>query len=626
MCGISGYIRFNGGIEGKRAVLESMCDVISHRGPDDSGLYLEDTVGFGHRRLSIIDLGGGKQPMRTNDGALCIVFNGEIYNFLELRDELKRKGFVFNTESDTEVILHGYRAYGTKVLEKLNGMFAFAIWDASHKRLFAARDRLGKKPFYYHADKDKFLFSSEMKSILAEPEIAREIDFGAVNKYFSYGYIPAPDTIFKGIRKLRPGHFLILENEKVTVTEYWDVRYSESGDCKTEDDFADKLQELLQESVRARLISDVPLGAFLSGGLDSSAIVGTMASLTGGPVESFTIGFEEAGFSELVEARRLAAFFKTNHHEFTVKADAISMLPKLVWHFDEPFGDSSALPTFYVSQMARKGVTVVLSGDGGDEIFAGYNHYNWYKGFKGYTKVPSIFRKGLIGPLGHVLPIHAKAKNLLIGIGQAEKIGEYNFAEIFPLIKENIFSPWLKSQIAQYADPLESRLYWNNAPKEPLISRMQYLDTKVYLPEDILMKVDRMSMANGLETRAPLLDYRLVEFAATIPPEMQTRDGKGKYLFRKAVSRFLPKEVLEKKKQGFAIPRQQWFKGELKAFAKELLTSERFRSRGYFQADTVEKMLAGHSEGTRDYSHWIWCLINFEIWHRTFIDVDTRRI
>jgi asparagine synthase (glutamine-hydrolysing) len=622
MCGIAGYILTQGDAETVRPVLQSMCDRIIHRGPDGSGLVFKGQAALGHRRLSIIDLSGGSQPMSTPDGELTVVFNGEIYNFPELRGELEGKGFSFRTSSDTEVLLHGYRAWGDALPTRLNGMFAFAVWDASRKRLLAARDRLGKKPLYFHAHADRFLFGSELKSLLAEPQVPRRVDPVAVDAFFSYGYVPAPTTIFADVKKLRPGHLLTWEQGRVTVTQYWDVRYQPNTECRTETDYVDKLEALLTAAVKRRLMSEVPLGAFLSGGLDSSTIVGLMAKVSGEPVRTFTIGFEERAFSEAPDALRVAKAFGTIHQEDFIKPDALSIMADMAWHFDEPFGDSSAVPTFYVSQAARRHVTVILSGDGGDELFAGYNAYQWADQYARYKAIPRAARS-LLGPVSKALPWNAPGRNWLRRLAYLEAYDRGDMPEIFPPIKDALFSrEWLARMAG--ADPAAYLHFWGNAPERG-IPRMQYLDTKVYLPEDILMKVDRMSMANSLETRAPLLDYTVVEFAASIPPELQRKDGRGKYILRKMAERILPAETLKKKKQGFAIPRAEWFRGELKDYARDMLTSARFKQRGYFRQAPIEQMLNEHVLGRKDYSMWIWCLINFELWHQTFLDADTRR-
>jgi asparagine synthase (glutamine-hydrolysing) len=603
-----------------------MCDLLHRRGPDEQGFYWGENVALGHRRLSIIDLAEGQQPMSNKEKTIFIVFNGEIYNYKELREELIAEGFSFQTNSDTEVIINGYAAYGTDVLQHLNGMFAFAIYDSSRKRLFVARDRVGKKPLYYHADNDGFLFASELKSLLAHPEVTREINPEAVDKFFSYTYIPAPLTIFKGISKLRPGHFLIYESGNLTIKQYWDVKYSLPEKERSEDEYFEEFAPLLRDAVQRRLISDVPLGAFLSGGLDSSTVVALMQSVCSDPVKTFSIGFNEREYSELDDAMLVANSLGTNHHEKIVTPDAIDLLPEIVWNCSEPFGDSSAVPTYLVSQFAREHVTVVLSGDGGDELFAGYNSYMDRDKYESFRLLPKLLREKIIGPLAAALPISAKGKFFLKKISSLDQKGLSQYTGIFPLIKDELFGHDLQHQLATL-DPPESVLdYWKNMPTSSRLSTMQYLDTKVYMPEDILTKVDRMSMANSLETRAPVLDYHLVEFAATIPPHLQVKDGQGKYILRKLAGQLLPQQILTKKKQGFAIPRDTWFKEQLKEYAANMLQSEKFKNRGYFNQKTVDLVLTEHVRGKRDYSTWIWCMIIFELWHQIFMDQDTRRI
>lgn len=626
MCGIAGFVGAAASRDDRKALLARMCGLLRHRGPDDEGFFLDDEAALGHRRLSIIDLAGGKQPMSDAGETIWVVFNGEIYNFPELKSELEAKGFAFRTRSDTEVIINGYAAWGDKVVERLNGMFAFALWDVRRRRLVLARDRLGKKPLYWRATPKGLAFASEMKSLLADPGLRRETDPAAVDKFFTYGYIPAPDTILKGVRKLRPGHLLVWDGKAEAVSQYWDVAYRPETGARSEDSWVEELESILTASVKRRLISDVSLGAFLSGGLDSSVVVALMSRISGSKVKTFTIGFEDAEFSELGDARRVAEAFGTEHREFTVTTDAMGVLPELVWHFDEPFGDSSAIPTYYVSQMARREVTVILSGDGGDELFAGYESHGRRGQYDHYRSVPRPLRKALAGPLGRMLPVHAPGRSLLLGIAELEKYMGGETVSLYPLIKDRVYAPGFSRALRSEEDPLASYAYWSNVPTGSRLSRLQYLDTKVYLPEDILMKVDRMSMANSLETRAPLLDYTLAEFAARIPPELQRKDGKGKYLLRKLAARLLPPESLAKKKQGFAIPREKWFRTDLRAWTADLLGSEKARGRGYFRPGVVDRILAEHARGSKDFSAWIWCLLNFELWHRTFIDADTRRI
>jgi asparagine synthase (glutamine-hydrolysing) len=626
MCGICGYISLSENLKNRKPLIQKMKDLLTHRGPDDEGLYLNNNAALGHRRLSIIDLSTGKQPMGNDDGSIWIVYNGEVYNFPEIKDNLEKKGINFRTQSDTEVILRGYEVYGLNILDELNGMFAFAIWDEKKKRLFAARDRLGKKPFYYYCDEGKLIFASELKSIIVHPDISRDVNPEAVDKFFSFNYIPAPLTIFKNVHKLRPGHYLLWEAGELCVRQYWDVKYHSNNLYKSETDFTEHLYELLKTSVKRRLISDVPLGAFLSGGMDSSIIVGLMALVNEKPVKTFTIGFEEQGYSEVDDARMIADHFKTDHHEFRVKSEAIDMLPKLVWHFDEPFADSSAIPTYYVSKIAREHVTVILSGDGGDEMFAGYRRYINRNGYAGYRKLPRMLRERILGPLAVAAPFQMPSRNFLLEISRLEKKENFDWIEIYPYIKNELYSREFQRDVQKQDHPGSVIHYWKNMPESPLLSRLQYSDTKVYLPEDILVKVDRMSMANSLETRAPLLDYEVAEFAAGIPAEWHFKDGRAKYMLRKVAEKFLPEPIFHKKKHGFAIPANEWFRNELWEMTSDLLGSSRFHSRGYFNQRNVSKILNEHKKGARDYSTWLWCLVNFELWFQTYMDSDLRKI
>ena len=459
MCGICGYISYKMAIDEKAPIIEKMCDLLEHRGPDDSGIFMRDNIGLGHRRLSIIDLSSGHQPMSDQQEKIWIAFNGEIYNFQDIRRNLEEKGASFNTHSDTEVIIQGYKIYGTDIVHKLNGMFSFAIWDDERKRMFIARDRLGKKPLYYYASSDRFLFSSELKSIIADPEVPRTISPEAVDKFFSYSYIPAPLTIYKDIFKLRPGHFLIWENDAIRIQQYWDVDYAAgTDDSEDEISYINRLYELLKAAVKRRLISDVPLGAFLSGGIDSSVVVGLMAELSDQPVKTFSIGFQNQSYSELPDARLIAERFATEHHEYIVEPEnIIELLPKLIRHFDEPFADSSAIPTFQVSQLASKDVTVILSGDGGDELFAGYKSYKREEGIQKYKRIPKFIRENMIGPAARMLPIQARGKYFL------DTISRLDFdppQALFPPIKGYLYSNEFQKVIENVEPPESIADYW----------------------------------------------------------------------------------------------------------------------------------------------------------------------
>ncbi len=621
MCGITGYFDTTQSAETLNPKIKKMTDLILHRGPDGEGYYVKNGIALGHRRLSIIDLAAGAQPMSNSDGTAWIIFNGEIYNFPELREQLLKSNYPFRTHSDTEVIIALYEKYGTELLQKINGMFAFAIWDEPRKRLFIARDRLGKKPLFYYWDNQRLIFGSEMKSILAEPEVSREVSESSVNMFFNFGFIPAPHSIFKNIKKIMPGHYAICSEGYFSQHKYWDVNFQpveQADKAKLENE----LYELLYNAVKRRLISDVPLGAFLSGGIDSSSVVGLMSIVNEKPVETFTIGFEEGDYSEAEDARFIAENFKTNHQEMVVKPSSVGILRDTVWHFDEPFGDSSAIPTYYVSQMARKYVTVILSGDGGDEMFAGYTRYQRMEKMSVYDKWPDWLKNKVVGPLGNMLPLNFPAKNRLMAIANN---GEFGLG-IYPYIKPKIFSQDLiesfeKNPLTRFHFP-QIEQYDHLHP----LSQRQYLDIKLYLPDDILMKVDKMSMKHSLETRAPLLDYTIAEFAAKLPPEFHIRNGEGKDFLKNVVSRFLPNEIFNKPKHGFSIPKKLWFKKELKDFSHDVLLSSKAGSRPYFNRQMVEKVLNTHSSNEKDYSKWIWCLLNFELWHNLFIDSDSRKI
>ena len=630
MCGIAGAVETADPERLERALLERMEGLLAHRGPDDHDVCLIGrTVGLAHRRLSIIDLSpGGHQPMSLEDAGLTIVFNGEIYNFIELRAELEASGVRFRTRSDTEVLLRAYEAWDVGVLARLNGMFAFALWDAPRKRLFAARDRLGKKPFYYHEAPGRLVFASEMKGILAYPGMERTVDPVALDEFTTHGTISAPRTILREIRKLPPASYLLHENGDTRVQSYWDVVFHPVDDGASEVERVDRLESLFEAAVRRRLISDVPLGAFLSGGIDSSAVVGMMARLSDRPVKTFTIGFEEEGYSEAAGARLVARHFGTDHHEFQVKPAAIEILPDLVWHFDEPFGDSSAVPTYYVSQMARRHVTVALAGDGGDELFAGYTRYGKALALPRYDRIPEPFRRGVLAPLAHALPLATPGRNRLYTIGHHRSLTPGYGLGFYPYIRERLQSRAFREAVRAEGGggPVLPARDETRLRSMDVLSRLQYIDTKWYLPEDILTKVDRMSMAHSLEVRAPLRDYTLVEYAASLPPSLKLKGSESKYLFRKMAARYLPPQVFTKVKQGFAIPEGAWFQRELREHARSVLLDPRSESRGYFNPRVVRQVLDYHAAGQRDYGTWIWCLLVLEQWHRTYIDAGTRRI
>jgi asparagine synthase (glutamine-hydrolysing) len=627
MCGIAGFVNTNDAPPARErsAVLERMCRVITHRGPDDQGTLVADSIALGMRRLSIIDLAGGHQPISNEDDTISIVFNGEIYNFKELHAELEARGHVFRTHSDTEAIVHAYEEYGAACVERLRGMFAFAIWDARARTLFLARDRVGKKPLYYaETHGGTLVFGSELKSLLEHPEVGREVNAEALDAYFTFGYVPDPLCILKGVSKLPPGHHLTYANGRVALTQYWDFQFDADDDAKSRraEDYLEELRALLDEAVSIRLIADVPLGAFLSGGIDSSAVVGLMARHTDRPVKTFSIGFNEDSYDELKYARVAAKHFGTEHHEFVVTPDIVRLVDELAWHFDEPFADPSALPTYMVSKMAREHVTVALSGDGGDELFAGYTRYLVEQQRAVFERVPRVVRRGLMRPLSERLPHGAWGRNYLHNVSLDSVDRFLDSVSVFTrLTRGALYTSAFRAQLADEGAAganfraLASRVRTND-PLDALL----YLDSKTYLPGDILTKVDRMSMAVSLEARAPLLDHKLIEFVGRIPAHLKLRDGETKHIFKRAIADFVPAEILHRAKQGFGVPVQQWINEQLREQMRDTLTDTRARSRGYAEPRYVAQLLGEHERGRRDHAAPLWALFMLELWHRVFID------
>lgn len=620
MCGIAGVLEFERGAQPSPEGLRRMAKVLMHRGPDEEGFYRLGPVGLAHRRLSIIDLASGQQPMQSQDKAVCLVFNGEIYNYPELKAGLEQKGYVFRTTSDTEVLLALYLDRGLEAFSEINGMFACAFWDASNGQLVLARDRFGKKPLYWHQDGKRFLFGSEIKAVLAYGGIDRKVDLKALHEYLTHSYIIGDHTILEGIRRVPPAHLLVVRNGETSCRPYWTFRFQPASRLPDESELVERLEDLLQQAVRRRLMSEVPLGAFLSGGLDSSAVVALMAQISDRPVRTFTIGFEESDYSELDDARLVAKYLGTEHQEMIVKPSALEVLPDLVWHLDEPFGDSSAVPTYYVCRAARQHVTVALSGDGGDEVFAGYTRYQDLSRYQRTESIPLWIRRGVIKPFTRCLPFTWPGWNYLYAIGALKNGGVPCTLGVYPYVQERLYTSDFQRQIQGY-NPLErtEQLLSQAAHLDP-ISRYQYLDTRQYLPADILTKVDRMSMANSLEVRSPLLDHTLVEYMATLPVSLKLRGNVSKYIFRDVCRRMLPSPVLTKAKHGFGIPKDRWFQKELRASAEEILLDSRTLSRGYFRPEILRRLLQHHVTGRRDYSTWIWCLIVLETWFRLFLD------
>jgi asparagine synthase (glutamine-hydrolysing) len=613
-----------------RALLQRMTDVIQHRGPDADGLFINGNVGLGHRRLSIIDLSdAGKQPMFSNDGQLSIVFNGEVFNFLEHRDALQQQGYTFHSKTDTEVIIYLYHKYGEECVQYLRGMFAFAIWDERKQRIFLARDRLGQKPLYYYCDGRRLVFGSELKCLLEDPTIPKEIDHEALYDYFMYLYVPAPKTIYKNIYQLPPAHYMVCTREGIqTVQEYWDVSFAQAEEEKDEDYYCERLIEELREACQIRLISDVPLGAFLSGGIDSSGVVAMMAMAVNTPVVTTSIGFQEKAFDETAFARIVSQKYRTDHFERTVHADALSIIEKLVWHFDEPFADSSAVPTYYVSKLSREKVTVALAGDAGDENFAGYSKYpvdvmeNAMRG-----RIPQSLKRYLIAPIARLypkwdwLPRILRAKFFLTNLTLSHARGFFRTnTNLTDEERQKLFSRDLQQMVHGYDPFIHTERFYQRADTDDALSRVQYVDLKTYLPGDILVKVDRMSMANSLEVRAPMLDHKFIEYAATIPSSLKLQGNEKKYILKKALAPYLPPEILYRKKQGFEVPLDRWFRNELHQLAQDTLLSSKSLQRGFFQPETLKTMWKQHQSGERNFGTNFWTLLMFELWYRQFME------
>lgn len=627
MCGIAGRFNFRTGAPVDHAVLANMCDLLAHRGPDASGVWTDGAVGFGHRRLAVVDLSAaGRQPMQCDDASLVITFNGEIYNFLELKRELEGRGHRFQTATDTEVLLLAYREWGQSCLSRLRGMFAFAIWDVRVQTLFVARDRLGKKPLCYSVDGDGISFASEPKAFLADPAFRAEPDLPALAGYLTYQYVPSPLSAFKGVQKLPPGHFLVVADGQVRLQRYWKVSYEPKRGI-TEDEAADELLARLEDAVRVRLISDVPLGAFLSGGIDSGTIVALMARLGDRPVKTFSIGFEEEEFNELPYARQVASRYGTEHHEFIVKPDALQVLPQLVWHYNEPFADPSAIPSFYLSELARKHVTVALNGDAGDENLAGYRRYIVPSEAARFDSMPPAVRHAITTVMSRVPrarrshSVGGRFLNRLHGILDTPERRYARRTMVFePELKAWAFTrEFLSVSQASGADELLVRA-WNDSEATDSIDAKLSVDMQHYLPDCLLVKVDVATMAYGLEGRSPMLDHTFVEFCASLPTHLKLRRNVTKYLLKRIARSLLPSEIVERPKKGFGVPLARWFRGELRAFTEDLLLDGRLARRGLFRQAAVDQLVREHVTGVSDWNRELWALVMLESWYRMFID------
>jgi asparagine synthase (glutamine-hydrolysing) len=617
MCGITGIVQFNREKAIAPAVLKNMCDSIYHRGPDDDGLYMSRNVGLGFRRLSIIDLSTGHQPLSNQNETVYIVFNGEIYNYLEQRQKLIQKGYIFKTTTDTEVILHLYEEYGVDCLQYLRGMFAFAIWDSNKQQLFCARDRFGIKPFYYYSDQEKFVFGSEIKAILKSNDIDKTISIDALDSYFAFGYITSDLSIYKNIKKLQPAHYLLLslkDKPVIEINRYWEIHFDPDY-SKSENRWKEEIEACFSETVKLHMISDVPLGAFLSGGIDSSSVVAMMAKNSDRPVKTFSIGFKEQKFNELKYARELANKYGCEHHEQIVEPESIGLLSKLVSAYDEPFADSSAIPTYYVSQLARKHVTVALSGDGGDELFAGYTGYTKFKKIRSFPLNfrGSIANKVIWGNIHNLIPHSTKGKGLMYFLSQPK---EYAFAYQTSWTEQERSE--LFGHSGENRNKLATELFkvgiLQNKKNHDFISNLQYLDMKTYMVDDILTKVDRASMMNSLEVRVPILDHKFAELTFKIPSELKLKRNEKKYILKKAMENYLPQSILSHPKQGFGVPLSLWFKGDLKEFVNDTLLSQHALISNYLDTNYVKKIVLEDRKGKRDFNSKIWSLIIFEEW------------
>jgi asparagine synthase (glutamine-hydrolysing) len=628
MCGIFG-IRSDNPDRFNHA--EKQLATIRHRGPDETGTWTREGVFLGSCRLRIIDLLGGHQPMRNETTGNCITFNGELYNYLDLRPELQAKGRSFRTQSDTEVVLQAYEEWGPECLRRFNGMFAFALWDERNQLLFVARDRIGEKPLYYYTGTDRLVFASEIKSILADRSIPREVNPRGLANYLAFGHSLAPDTMYKHIQKLLPGHYLVSHGGKIEIAQYWDAGDEPQivgQELTSEEECAERILDLLDDSVRRRMVADVPVGAFLSGGVDSSAVVGLMRRHATGKVKTFSLGFTAGGaYDELSDARRVAGYFETEHHELIVDHfDMVRTLERLVYHFDEPFSDPANFPVYLLSEFAKKQVTVVLTGEGGDELFGGYRRYVAEQAAPLFQSLPEAVTTGFLPGVLKTIPRLRRTKRIFNTLRMREPALRYAaWQEVFSAeMRKELLEPAISSEMGDYDPVWPYRRYYhpslNGGKSADHINRLMYVDLKTWLPDAYLEKLDKATMAFGLEGRLPFLDYRLVELAAQIPSSLKIRGLATKRILKTALRELLPSAVLRKRKQGFAVPTDPWFRGELKTYVFETLLDNRARRRGYFNFPYIEKLYRLHSDGKEVHDAQLWTLLNFELWNRIFID------
>lgn len=625
MCGITGLVYHDRARAVSQEELQRMCDSLVHRGPDDEGFFRAGPVGLGARRLSIIDLVTGHQPIANEDGRIWVALNGEIYNYLELRKDLEQKGHRFSTQTDTEAIVHAYEEYGEDCVTRFNGMFAFAIWDGKQERLLLARDRLGVKPLYYFVNERCLLFGSEPKALLKHPEMPKALDLEALDHYVTFEYIPAPLSIFQGMHKLLPGHLLVLQHGQVRCRRYWELNPTTTHE--REDEIGHAFYDLLKDAVRLRLISDVPLGAFLSGGIDSSTIVCLMSEIMDRPVKTFSIGFEDPSYNELPYARAAAQHFGTEHCEALLQPDVVHLITDLLRYLDEPMADVSIFPTYLVSQLARQQVTVVLSGDGGDELLAGYDWYIADQLARTYDHLPAAVRHRWLPQVFSYLPPTSRKKGLVNklkrfvdGAALPEALQHFRWNVYLPeASKRQLYTADLYQALAHQDTYARFTEYLHACPDADRLWQQQYADINTFLVDDILLKVDRMSMAHSLEARTPFLDYRVVEFAMGLPRHLKLRGRQSKYLLKQQMASKLPREILTRGKEGFSIPMKNWLQQELRPLLHDVLSPARLKREGLFNPAWVERLTSEHVQGKANHAHQLWTLMLFEIWRDTYL-------
>lgn len=630
MCAICGIVNKNTPVD--ETLLKKMTDIMEYRGPDESGFYIRNTVGLGHRRLKIIDLFTGKQPLSNEDNTIFLICNGEIYNFQDLRTHLEEKGHRFKSKSDNEVILHLYEEKGIDCLNDLRGMFAFAIWDEKENKLFLVRDRIGKKPLVYCEIPEGIIFASEIKSLLLHPSVKKEIDPVALDLFLTYQAVPAPYTIFKKIKKLPSAHYLVWQNGEIKdIKRYWDINFKDKIKLSSEYEYSELLWSKLIEATKLRMIADVPLGVFLSGGIDSSTITGIMASLSRKSIKTFSIGFDEKNFDELKYAKIVADRFSTEHNQFVVRPDIIDILPELVWHYNEPFADTSMIPTYYVAKETKKYVTVALNGDGGDENLAGYTRY-WQmvlmKNIQSViSNVPTVLKKWLMDMFleGYEKYPDSTFFRIWKWMDDAEKYGDaYAYGRrlisFSPEYKQEIYSNWFNGELNNTDAFLPVKNFWKHSESLNLLEKMIYTDFHLYLADVLTVKMDIASMANSLETRSPFLDQEFVETIASFPAELKLKRWTTKYILKKKLKGFLPDEILNREKMGFGLPVGEWFRKELKDFLCSYLLSDKFSKREFFNFEAIKQMVYQHISGVKNHTSRLWNLLIFELWYRIFIE------